>query len=51
MSTATKEKRFQWNKGNKIESLILCLANLMEYKNIDFNADKVKQYEATRGKP
>ena len=51
MSTATKEKRFQWNKGDKIENLILCLANLMEYKNIDFNADKVKQYEATRRKP
>ena len=48
---ATKEKRFQWSKGDKIENLIRCLANFkaqMEYKNIDFNADKVKQYEAVR---
>ena len=46
-----KEKRFQWNEGDKIENLIRCLASLkarMEYKNIDFNADKVKQYEAVR---
>ena len=44
-------KRFQWNKGDKVENLIRCLANCkaqMEYKNIDFNADKVKQYEAVR---
>jgi len=49
MAAATK--RFQWNKGDKIENLILCLANFklqMEFKNIDFNADKVKQYEAVR---
>ena len=46
---AAKEKRFQWNKGDKIENRILCLANFkakMEYNNSDFNADKVKQYEA-----
>ena len=46
-----KEKRFQWNEGDKIENLIRCLASFkawMEYKNIDFNADKVKQYEAVR---
>ena len=50
---AAKEKRFQWNKGDKIENLIRCrcLANFkakMEYNNSDFNADKVKQYEAVR---
>ena len=44
-------KRFQWNKGDKVENLIRCLANYkaqMEYKNIDLKADKVKQYEAVR---
>ena len=51
-AASTREKRFQWNKGDKIENLIRCLGNFkaqMEYKNIDFNADKVKQYEAVRG--
>jgi len=51
MAAAIKDKRFQWNKGDKIENLIRCLANFkaqMEYKNVDFNADKVKQYEAVR---
>ena len=46
-----KEKRFQWNEGDKIENLIRCLASFkaqIEYKNIDFNVDKVKQYEAVR---
>ena len=50
-SASTKEKRFQWNKGDKIENLIRCLGNYkaqMEYKNVDFNTDKVKQYEAVR---
>ena len=44
MAAASKEKRFQWNKGEKIENVISCLSNFkaqMEYKNIDFNADKV----------
>ena len=48
---ATKEKRFQWNKGDKIANLIRCLAHFkgkMKYNNSDFNADKVKQYEAVR---
>ena len=43
--------RFQWSKGDKVENLIRCLANYkakMEYNNSDFNADKVKQYEAVR---
>ena len=43
--------RLQWKKGNKIENLIRCLAIFkakMEYNNSDFNADKVKQYEAVR---
>ena len=51
MAAATKETRFQWNKGDKIKNLIHCLANFnaqMEYKNNGFNADKVKQYEAVR---
>ena len=46
-----KEKRFQWNEGDKTGNLIRCLASFkaqMEYKNIDFNAAKVKQYEAVR---
>ena len=46
---ATKEKIFQWNKGDKIENLIRCPANFktkMPENNTDFNADKVKQYEA-----
>ena len=41
--------RFQWNNGDKIENLIRCLANYkskMDYQDSDFNADKVKQYEA-----
>ena len=35
----------------KIENLIHCFANFkaqMEYENIDFSADKVKQYETVR---
>ena len=51
MAAARKQKRFQWNEGDKIENLIRCLASLkarIEYKNIDFNAEKVKQYEAVR---
>ena len=46
---AAKEKRFQWNKGDKIENLIRCLANFkakMEYNNRNFDTDKGKQYEA-----
>lgn len=36
---------------DKLFDLIQCLANYksgMEYKNVDFSADKVKQYEAVR---
>ena len=43
--------RFQWNKGDKIENLICCLANYkskMEWNTIDLNADKVKMYEDVR---
>ena len=43
--------RFQWNNGDKIKKLNRCLANYkskMDYQNSDFNADKVKQYEAVR---
>ena len=51
MATATKQKRFQWNSGNKIENRIHCLSNFkaqIECENINFNADKIKQYEAVR---
>jgi len=46
MAAPTKEKHF-----SGIDNLIRCLAQIkaqMEYKNIDFNADKIKQYEAVR---
>ena len=42
---------FSGIKGDKIENLIHCLANFkaqMAYENVDFSADKVKQYEAVR---
>ena len=48
---ATKEKQFQWSNGDNIENLIHCLSHFkvqVEYENKDFNADKVKQYEAFR---
>ena len=44
MAAATSE-------GDKTGNLIRCLASFkaqMEYKNIDFNVAKVKQYEAVR---
>ena len=50
-AASTKEKRFQWNNGDKIVNLIRCLGNYkaqMEYKNTDFNSDKLKKYEAVR---
>ncbi len=45
----SSKERFQWKTGNKIANLIQSLANYksqMEFNNSDFNADKVKQYEA-----
>lgn len=47
----SKAVRFRWSHGDKLSDLIQCLANYksgMEYKNVDFSADKVKQYEAVR---
>ena len=47
----TETIRFRWNRDDKIENLIRCLANYkpqMDYQNIGFNGDKVKQYEAVR---
>ena len=47
----TETIRFRWDRVDKIENLIRCLANYksqMDYQNIDFNGDKVKQYEAVR---
>ena len=52
MAAATKEKLFQWNKDDRIENLIRCLENFkaqMEYKNIDFNAEKAKQCKTVTG--
>ena len=43
--------RFCWGRDDKIENLIQCLANYksqMDYQNIDFNGDKVKQYDAVK---
>eukprot|EP00795_Rhopilema_esculentum_P012557 gene12557-3252_t len=47
-----KKNRFRWSQGDKVFNLIKCLGNYksaMEYRNVDFNADKVKQYEAVAG--
>ena len=44
-------RRFRWDRDDNIENLIRCLANYksqIDYQNIDFNGDKVKQYEAVR---
>jgi len=46
MAAATKEKHFQWNKENKIENLIRCLANFkaqLEYKNIDLHIRRTRR--------
>jgi hypothetical protein len=47
-TAASKEKRFRWDKDEKVNNLIRCLANYKsqsEFNNCDFNANKVKQYE------
>ena len=47
-NTVTASTRFRWDKEQKVENLIRCLANYktkMEFSNKDFNADKVQQYE------
>ena len=44
-------RRFRWDKGDKVSNQIRCLGNYksqMEFDNKDFNADKVKQYESIR---
>ncbi len=46
-----RKKRFRWDKDNKVENLIRCLANYksqLEFQNSDFEADRVKQYECVR---
>ena len=51
MAAATKEKRFQWNKGDTRENLIIVsLISKLRWNiyNINLNADKVKQREAVR---
>eukprot|EP00794_Sanderia_malayensis_P013451 gene13451-14832_t len=48
-SSESSKERFKWKTGDKIANLIQCLAaykSQMEFNNSDFNADKVKQYEA-----
>ena len=50
-TSANSAKRFRWDKDDKVINLIRCLANYksqMEFNNCDFNADKVKLYEAVR---
>ena len=50
-NTVTVSTRFRWDKEQKVENLIRCLANYkakMEFSNKDFNADKVQQYEEVR---
>ena len=50
-SNESSKERLQWKTGDKTANLIQCLANYksqMEFSNSDFNADKVKQYEAIR---
>ena len=47
----TASTRFRWDKEQKVENLIRCLANCkvkLEFPNKDFNADKVQQYEEVR---
>ena len=47
-TAASKEKRFRWDKDEKVNNLIRCLANYKsqsEFNNCDFNANKVNQYE------
>ena len=49
-SESTSKRRFRWN-DDKVNNLIQCLANYkshMEFNSSDYNADKVKQYEAVR---
>lgn len=51
VSDSARDKRFRWDKDEKVNNLIRCLANYksqMEFANSDFNADKVKQYEEVR---
>ena len=47
-NTVAASKRFRWDKEQKVENLVRCLANCkakMEFSNKDFNTDKVQQYE------
>ena len=51
MAAAGKQKRFQSNYGDKRENHMRCFSNFkaqIEYENIDFTADKVKQYDAVK---
>ena len=49
-STSKCTQKFKWTIGT-VDDLLGALKNCkstLEYRNLDFNADKVKQYEAVR---
>ena len=51
-NTVTASTRFQWDKEQKVENLIQCLANYkakVEFSNKDFNADKIQHEEDNKG--
>ena len=53
MDSTTKPPRFLWDKGQRVAHLLEALKEYkaeMAFKSIDFDADKVKQYEAVRVK-
>ena len=50
-NTVIAGTRFRWNKEQKVENLIRCLANYkakMEFSNKNLNSDKAQQYEEVR---
>ena len=50
-NTVAASTRFRWDKKQKVENLVRCLANYkakMEFPNKDFNADKVQLYEEVK---
>ena len=49
-STSKRTQKFKWTIG-MVDDLLGALRSFkstMDYQNLDFNADKVKQYEAVR---
>ena len=50
-NTVTASTRFWWDKEQKVENVMKCLANYkakIEFSNKDFNVNKVQQYEEVR---